>query len=440
MITKTSEASFRTEIAQYQEELDLSVINDQAETKGKRTNKFNETEYNKIKELIPSFNKKYENVLAVEEDKLVYKGTDKTLYRMALNIGLISEDELLDDEILEELQPFITEWTVEAGDTITLPIGGTCNFIVDYGDGSAKYEVTSSSDADKSHTYPNAGTYTVTIKGNLTEFKINNNVSKDKLIKIIQWGNVGCTNLNFWGCSNLKGPIPEPSKNTFLNMTSMNQLFQDCTRLNGEIPEKIFYNCPNVKSFYFVFRNCSNLTGSIPENLFKNCSEVTSFSGAFSGCSNLTGEIPEKLFSNNLKVTDLGNVFRGCERLTGNIPERIFTNHVDVSTIGGVFGGCSGLTGKIPEDLFKDCTKIISANDIFVGCTGLTGVIPEKLFENNTLISSFYSTFNGCTGLTGNAPALWNRANDTTGSFCFSNCRNLSNYNQIPSSWGGGGT
>ena len=158
MLSKTSAAQFRTEIAQYKEELDLSIINDEAETKGNRTNKFNETEYSKIKALIPSFNKKYENSLVIEEDKLVYKGNNKEIYKKAVDMGLISENDLLDDEILEELQPFITEWTVEANDTITLPIGGTCDFTVNYGDGSDDYKVTSSTDEDRIHTYATAGT------------------------------------------------------------------------------------------------------------------------------------------------------------------------------------------------------------------------------------------------------------------------------------------
>lgn len=123
----------------------------------------------------------------------MYKGNDKTLYRKAVEIGLISEDELLDDELLEELQPFITEWTVEAGDTITLPISGTCDFTVNYGDGTEDLKVTSSTDEDKSHTYTNAGTYTVTIKGKVEsiESRYNGNETISKLTKIVQWRN--CT-------------------------------------------------------------------------------------------------------------------------------------------------------------------------------------------------------------------------------------------------------
>ena len=251
LLTKTSEATFRTEIAQYKEELDLSVINDEAEHKGNRTDKFNETEYSKIKKLIPSFNKKYENSLVVEEDKLVYKGNDKTLYKKALEIGLISENELLDDEILEELQPFITEWTVEANDAITLPIGGTCDFTVNYGDGTEDLSVTSATDEDRIHAYATAGTYTVTIKGKCEKFNFGDvNISKDNITRIIQWGVLGSgltsNSISFKQCVNLKGEIPSPTKNSFKNITSFMNLFYGCKSLEGSIPENLFFYCTKI--------------------------------------------------------------------------------------------------------------------------------------------------------------------------------------------------
>ena len=353
MITKTGETSFRTEIAQYQEELDLSVINDQAKTKGNRTIKFNETEYNKIKELIPSFSSKYENVLAIEEDKFVYKGTDETLYRMALDIGLIPEDELLDDEILEELQPFITEWTVEAGDTITLPIGATCDFTVNYGDGTEDLMVTSNTDEDRIHTYTSAGTYTVTIKGKCKQFDFYScdNTSKNKISRIIQWGNTDRTRICFCYCDNLTGSIPISSKNSFNKIENFKWLFWDCKKLEGNIPKNLFFNCPNVTSFDGTFYGCLSLNGSIPEDLFKKCPNVTTFANTFYDCKNLTGNIPENLFINNINI------------------------------------------------------------------------------------SNFKTTFCGCSKLNGNAPALWERTNVTNSQWCFYDCTNLSNYNDIPSTW-----
>ena len=471
LLTKTSEAQFRTEIAQYKEELDLSVINDQAETKGNRTTKFNETEYSKIKKLIPSFNRKYENVLVVEEDKLVYKGNDKSLYIKAKDMGMLSENDLLDDEILEELQPFITEWTVEAGDTITLPIGGTCDFTVNYGDGTEELKVTSSTDEDRVHTYTSAGTYTITIKGKLTAFSTEQCDCRDKLTKIVQWGNTGFSAgsgvLRIDACANLKGPIPEPSKNSFVNMTSMEYLFGSCPKLDGVIPEKLFYNCPNVSSFADTFSNCQALSGFIPENLFKNCPNVTSFYDTFLNCRGLSGTIPENLFKNQTKVTSFYKMFNGCSNITGNIPDKLFANCTKVTSFYGTFWGCRGLTGSIPENIFKNCTEVDDFSYVFAACSGFTGNIPDNLFANCTKVTKFNGTFSdwrefkgsipenlfkNCVNATsfnetffrnykmiGSAPSLWQRDNVTKSTNCFGECVNLSNYNQIPSSWGGGG-
>ena len=173
------------------------------------------------------------------------KLNDKELYRKALEIGLIPEDELLDDEMLEELQPFITEWTVGDNDTITLPIGGTCDFTVNYGDGT-EYKVTSSTDEDRIHTYATAGTYTVTIKGKCQNFNFNTvNISKDKITRLIQWGVLGNgltdNYYSFYQCTNLQGGIPSPSLNSFKKATDFQILFQGCSSLEGPIPENLFY-------------------------------------------------------------------------------------------------------------------------------------------------------------------------------------------------------
>ena len=49
LIDKTNEAQFRTEIAQYQEDLDLSIIKEEGKYKRGRTTKFNATSYDDIK-------------------------------------------------------------------------------------------------------------------------------------------------------------------------------------------------------------------------------------------------------------------------------------------------------------------------------------------------------------------------------------------------------
>ena len=128
IIDKTNEAQFKTEIEQYKEELKISILNDEIAKNGNRTTKFNRSEYEEIQEIIPSFDIKYTNILIVKEDNLIFVGKDEEIYKLALQWGLIPNSELLDDEILEELQPFITEWTVNENDSITLPVSGKCNF------------------------------------------------------------------------------------------------------------------------------------------------------------------------------------------------------------------------------------------------------------------------------------------------------------------------
>ena len=319
IISKTNEAQFKTEIEQYKEELKISILNDEIAKNGNRTTKFNRSKYEEIKEIIPSFDIKYTNILIVKEDNLVFVGKDEEIYKLALQWGLIPDSELLDDEILEELQPFITEWTVNENDSITLPVSGKCNFEVDYGDGTKILKVTSATDEDRIHTYEKAGTYIVTIKGDCQSFNFNSiNVSKDKITKIVQWGVLGKglseNSYSFTKCSNLKGEIPSPSLNSFKKVKYFATLFQDCISLTGPIPENLFANATNAISFgagYWngCFMGCTNLTGIIPENLFANCLNVTIFNNMFYNCKNLTGSIPKNLFKNNLKVNGFQNVF-----------------------------------------------------------------------------------------------------------------------------------
>ena len=414
LIEKTSEAQFKTEIAAYKEELDLSIIEDEGNKKANRTQKFNATSYNDIKKLIPSFNQKYENILVVEEDKLVYKGNDKTLYKMAVSANLIPEDELLDDEILEELQPFITQWTVEAGDSITLPLNNYAHnkydFTVDYGDGTEIKEVTSANDEDSIHTYENAGTYSITIKGNCPSFNFSNkSVSKDKITKIVQWGNTfkQDSGLNFGfsicfqNCTNLVDLIPAPSKNTFKSTTGFTNMFYGCSNIT-EVPEKLFYNAPCLTDLRGAFQGCTNLK-SIPEKLFSHCEKVTGFQSTFSGCSSLT-EIPENTFSNCYKASDFQRVFEGCNNIK-----------------------------KIPRNLFKNCKKASTFQSAFFACSSLEEV-PEDTFDNCIEAISFFYTFGRCGKVVGNAPLLWEKFPDANGKLCFSGC-NFENQSEIPSAW-----
>lgn len=61
IIWKGSEASFKTDIATFQEELMISISDDYLQKEGKRNDedKFNKRGYDEIKTIIPSFTRKY---------------------------------------------------------------------------------------------------------------------------------------------------------------------------------------------------------------------------------------------------------------------------------------------------------------------------------------------------------------------------------------------
>ena len=331
------------------------------------------------------------------------------------------EEELktgVDPNTTEKLKTFITEWTVEAGDEIVLPIVNNASysydFDVDYGDGS-KYHITSATDENRKHTYKESRTYTVKISGKCECFSFYDvEDSKLTISKLVQWGEIGVKTINFSTCSNLEGTIPKSSENTFANMDGIG---------SGAVSR--------------LFLNCTKLTGSIPDNLFQNYKGKTAFA-IFAQCTGLTGSIPEDLFSDCVNIEYFGATFQSCTGLTGSIPKDLFVNCTKVTNFQTTFNGCSGLTGGIPENLFSNCTKVTTFTSTFQNCRGLTGSIPEDLFANCIEVTNFQTTFRGCTGLTGNAPALWDTMvypNVTVSTQCFGYCTNLSNYASIPDGW-----
>ena len=379
-LNSAREAVFKEDISNFKTELELYKANMKYRDENPEELNVNRETTPHIQEVITSMPNKYAKILEVRDGKLVYIGNNKAEYLLANNMGMLPEDELLDDEIMEELQPFITEWTVSDNDSITLPItGGECNFTVDYGDGTGEYKVTSKNDEDIIHTYEKAGRYTVTIKGKCTSFVMEYCDDKEKLTRLVQWGSTGFTSVNFRGCKNLVGIIPEPSENSLKNLTSLKNLFADCI----------------------------SLTGQIPENLFSNCTEVTSMKQTFGGCEGLTGEIPEKLFINCTRVKDFCATFIYCTKLSGSIPDKLFINSKEVNDFASVFQGCKSITGEIPENLFDSCSYV----------------------------TSFARAFYACTNITGKAPALWERENVTGYDACFRGCNKLSNFAEIPETW-----
>ena len=278
----------------------------------------------------------------------------------------------------------------------------------------------------------------------------------------------------FYDCSNLT-TIPEGLFQYNTAVTEFFRTFDYCSNLTT-IPEGLFQYNTAVTGFSSTFYDCSNLT-TIPEGLFQYNTAVTSFSYTFRRCSKLT-TIPEGLFQYNTAVTYFYSTFSDCSNLI-TIPEGLFQYNTAVTDFTYTFSYCYNLT-TIPEGLFQYNTAVKSFSDTFKDCTSLT-TIPEGLFQYNTAVINFSKAFSGCDSLvlnsnifcneatdihtrfldalsegstvsfnntfrcssnnsiTGTAPRLWKytylRTPNSDG--CFNNCTGLSNWNYIPTNWGG---
>ena len=251
----------------------------------------------------------------------------------------------------------------------------------------------------------------------------------------------------FSGCSALT-TIPQGLFDNCTKVTWFQNTFQGCSSLRT-IPQGLFDKCTNGTSFESTFQGCSSLK-TIPQGLFDNSPLVTNFSSTFGECSKIT-EIPQGLFDSCTKVRKFRGTFDGCTALT-EIPAGLFDNCPNVTSISGTFRGCSAIT-EIPQGLFDNCTEVTSFNGTFDGCTALTA-IPQGLFDNCPLVTDFYSTFYGCSALTGESPYnfingqkvhLYERhlypehfTAPTTYGYAFEYCTKLTDYNEIPATWGGG--
>lgn len=177
--------------------------------------------------------------------------------------------------------PFLSIWkTTSLNEAVMLPLVSKYkyNFSVDWGDGSGLDLITSFDDKDRKHTYSVPGEYLITITGlveALNSVSTVNFYNKDKLIEVVDLGDVGWKNLDgaFSGCSNL---VSFSGGNTSA-VTNMRTMFSmainlktvDLSSFNTELVtsmNSMFYGTPLVSLDLSHFntsavKNMSNMFG-----------------------------------------------------------------------------------------------------------------------------------------------------------------------------------
>lgn len=291
--------------------------------------------------------------------------------------------------------------------TFSLPLQATLSgysLIVDWGDGQTEpfADGTELNEKNMTHTYDQAGKYTVTITSTQRDG------TKPQMPK-----------LDFCNFYNSRPNLL--SLNTpLLNMgKDLKDCFSTCMRLTT-IPAGLFDNNPDAETFSNCFESCTGLTEPIPAGLFDKNTKVGNFYHCFAGCENLTGEIPAGLFDKNTIVTNFEGCFESCSSLTGEIPEGLFTNNTAATDFGNCFYNCNNL--KPTANIF--CDDANDRNTRFAG---------EKM--------NFDTCFKDCganTDGTGTFPALWQYTmTGSTHRDCFAGAK-AGNAGDVPTngSWG----
>ncbi|MEL0643111.1 BspA family leucine-rich repeat surface protein [Olleya sp. Ti.3.14] len=177
-------------------------------------------------------------------------------------------------------QPFITTWEVTDGSLdIEIPASTdpvySYNYSVDFGDGTI---LSTNNIYSTSHTYAQAGTYTVSITGNYSKpnFTSASYLSQLKIKSIEQWGDIQWESMEnaFRGCSNLvinATDAPDLSQVTSLKfmfgqaaslnqsinhwdvstITNMEDMFQGASLFNQPLNNWDVSNVTNMKRMFF---------------------------------------------------------------------------------------------------------------------------------------------------------------------------------------------
>jgi surface protein len=120
-----------------------------------------------------------------------------------------------------------------ANNTISVPLNGTVNCTIDWGDGTSETHTTT---GFKTKTYANPGVYVVQISGTMTQLGHGVGAvttdNKDKLVRCLSFGAVGLTSL-FRGFRNCRNLIQCPSSlPTTSTVTTLGDVFAGCAAFN----------------------------------------------------------------------------------------------------------------------------------------------------------------------------------------------------------------
>ena len=302
------------------------------------------------------------------------------------------------------------------GKTITLPLYGTVDVSVNWGDGNSN---TYTAEGLQEHTYATEGTYTVSISGSLEQFGNGTpetpNISK--LVAVTSFGEIGLTSLSgaFNEAKNLiQVPVNLPSA-----VTNIHKMFQGCTSFNYNIGS---WNVSNVTNMRCLFQMASSSNQDISN---WDVSNVTNMGSMFAGCLLFNQDISSWEVSN---VEDMSYLFVNCGLFNQNIGSWDVSNVADMNCM---FVNCLSFNQDIGS---WDVGNVTNMTGMFSGCASFNQDISSWNVSSVTNMSNMFAyaaAFNQDIGSwdVGNVTKMTDMFKDVTLS--------TNNYNNILIGWAG---
>lgn len=264
------------------------------------------------------------------------------------SVGASARAALIDDHIWTITDggpapvPFVSTWKTDnagsSGDTqVTLPLQyGTHDFVVDWGDGTSN-SITSHNQAEVTHTYPVAGTYSITITGTIEGWSFVYGGDNAKLIEISQWGDLllGNSGAYFKNCSNLTITATDVLNTS--SITNMQNAFGECTSLTI-VPSMNLWDISSVINMSHMFNGSSSFNQNIAD---WDVSLVTSMNSMFKGASAFNQDLGDWDVS---AVTDMSYMFNSTSVFNQDLGDW------DVSAVANMksmFYGATAFDGAI---------------------------------------------------------------------------------------------
>ena len=251
---------------------------------------------------------------------------------------------------------FVTTWTTTADDQqITLPVTGS-GMTVFWGDNQTSTNVS----GPATHTYATAGTYTVSVAGDLASINLGSTDSDNArlLSSIEQWGDASWTTMNgtFHGARNMAynaDDAPDLS-----GVTDMANMFRTARSFNADLSS---WNVSTITDMAFTFYNTVNFNGDISS---WDVSSVTDMTGMFGSTASFNQDLSGWNVSS---VTDMDSMFSEARAFNGDV------SSWDVSSVTDMHH-MFRLATAFNQDLSGwDVSSVTRMVHMFLGATAFNG-------------------------------------------------------------------